>query len=364
MSDKLVTEEQVLDALRSVMDPDLHRDIVELGFVRDINICGGAVKFRIVLTTPACPVRDQLKEQARRAVMSLPGVEQVNVEMDAEVPAWAKPSDPGKLLPQVSHVVAVASGKGGVGKSTIAVNLAATLAREGARVGLVDADIYGPSVPTMVGALGLRPAVTAERKVLPIERHGIKTISFGYFIDLDRAAVWRGPMVASAVRQFLSEVEWGELDYLVVDLPPGTGDAPMTIAQSLKLTGAVIVTTPQKVAVQIARKALSMMKTIGVPVLGIIENMSWFVAPDTGKHYPVFGEGGGEEAAREAGVPLLGQIPLMDELRQSGDRGVPLVVSHPEHPAAQALIEATKRMAAEISKLVFQEKEEVAASSG
>jgi ATP-binding protein involved in chromosome partitioning len=278
-----ITEQSVLDALRLVRDPDLHKDIVTLGFVRDLKIDGGEVSFRVVLTTPACPVREQLQEEARRVVAEIPGVSRVNVTMDAEVPKGRGIGEK-VVVPGVRNIVAVSSGKGGVGKSTVAVNLAVSLALDGARVGLMDADVYGPNVPLMLGAGRAQPEIRGN-KLLPVEAHGVKLMSMAILKPGDEPMIVRGPILHGLVRQFLQDVQWGELDYLIVDMPPGTGDVQLSLAQLVPVQGAVMVTTPQEVALADVRRAIRMFETVAVPVLGIVENMSYFVAPDTGTRY-------------------------------------------------------------------------------
>jgi ATP-binding protein involved in chromosome partitioning len=346
----VITEDRVLDALKSVMDPDLGRDIVSLGFVSDMKICGGAVSFTITLTTPACPVKDMMKEQAEKAVRRLEGVTSVAVNMEAKVPSHHNPALQQNLLPDVRNVIAIASGKGGVGKTTVAVNLAAALARDGATVGLLDADMYGPSVPVMLGITG-EPKINSNQKIMPIEKFGMKVMSLGFLLEADKAVIWRGPMVHSAIRQFLTDVDWGALDYLVVDLPPGTGDAQLTVSQSLSLSGVVIVTTPQVVASRIAVKALSLFVTMKVPILGIIENMSYFRCGKCGTDHDIFGRGGGKDAAERLGVPFLGEIPIEAALREGSDEGVPIVIGKPESNLAQSLVKAARSLAANVSKL-------------
>lgn len=343
-----VTEEQILQALRAVEDPDLHRDIVTLGFVKDIRICEGSVGFKVELTTPACPVKDLLKLQAERAVLAVPGVERVNVEMTAQVRGRALEAQ--ELIPGVRHVIAVASGKGGVGKSTVSVNLAVALAQTGAKVGLLDADIYGPSLPIMLG-LNERPLMTNSPtgpKIVPMTAHGVLTMSLGSLLDPDKAVVWRGPMVASAVRQLLADVTWGEQDYLIVDLPPGTGDASLTLAQQVPLSGVVIVMTPQQVAVEIANKSVLMFRMLEqggrtIPLLGIVENMSG----------AIFGSGGGEVAARRYEVPFLGRVPLDPAVREGGDTGRPVLLSEPASEASQSFRNIAQALAARVSVLQY-----------
>jgi ATP-binding protein involved in chromosome partitioning len=342
-----VTEEDVYGALAQVKDPDLHKDIVRLGFVKDLKIEGGAVSFRVVLTTPACPVREQLQEQARAAVAALPGVETVSVTMDAEVPKGRGLGE--KLnVEGVRNIVAVSSGKGGVGKSTVAVNLAVSLARDGARVGLMDADVYGPNVPMMLGVASERPRINVN-KLVPLEAHGIKLMSMAVLKPGDEPMIVRGPILHGLVRQFLQDVEWGELDYLIVDMPPGTGDVQLSLAQLVPVQGAVLVTTPQEVALADVRRALRMFEAVNVPVLGVVENMSYFVAPDTGARYNIFGEGGGQRLSAEYGVPFLGAVPLGMQVREGGDRGVPVVVSEPDSPQAEAFRRVAEEVARQVS---------------
>jgi ATP-binding protein involved in chromosome partitioning len=329
------TKEQILDALRVVQDPDLHRDIVALGFVQDLAACDGVVKFRLELTTPACPVKDQLKEQARAAVAALPGIRQVKVELSAKVRS-SLPA--GNIVGgEVSHVVAVTSGKGGVGKSTVAVNLAVALAQAGARVGLLDADVYGPNVPIMMGLQG-KPGGSGK-KMHPIVAHGVKTISVGSLIEDGQPVMWRGPMLHRALEQFLRDVDWGALDYLIVDMPPGTGDAQLSLAQLVPLTGVVVVTTPQEVSLTDVRRAIGMARQVKVPVLGVIENMSG----------PVLGEGGGQRTAETFDVPYFGSVPLTPEVRRGGDAGVPVVVGEPDSAIAATFRALAGQIAARIS---------------
>ncbi len=344
-----LNEALVLDALRQVEDPDLRRDIVALGFVQNMRIDGGRVSFDVVLTTPACPVKDQLKAACELYVGKLPGVTAVEARMTSNVTTL---KDKGAaLLPGVRNTIAVASGKGGVGKSTVAVNLAVALARLGARVGLIDADIYGPSIPTMLGLHGVQPRITAAKKMIPLEAFGIKLMSIGFLIDPKQAVVWRGPMASSALKQFMSDVEWGELDYLLYDLPPGTGDIHLTLVQSVPLTGAVIVTTPQDVALADVRKSVGMFRNpnINVPVLGVIENMSYFIAPDTGTRYDIFGCGGGSRYADEIGVPFLGENPIDSRIARGGDAGRPIVADEPDSVAAHVLTKLAEAMAQQVS---------------
>lgn len=344
-----LAEAAVLDALRSVRDPDLHRDIVELGFVKNLRICNSHVAFSIELTTPACPVKELMKSQAERAVSALPGVTQVSVEMTARVTASRPVLGDKGLIPGVKNVIAVSSGKGGVGKSTIAVNLACALQRTGARVGILDADVYGPNVPLMLGVSG-QPTVV-DKRIVPFERHGLQVMSMGLLVAEDQPVIWRGPMLHSAVRQFLFDVAWSDLDYLVVDLPPGTGDAQLSLSQQAHLIGAVIVTTPQDVSVLDVKKAIRMFQTVNVPILGVVENMAWFTPPGHSERYYLFGQGGGEKIQREFGVPMLGQVPLEIGVREGGDNGRPITIAAPDCASAKALTEIAGKVAQQVSIL-------------
>lgn len=341
-----VKEQDVLAALGRIEDPDLHKDIVTLGFIKDLRVEGGDVSFRIVLTTPACPVKDQMEGAARELVGALPGVASVRVTMDAEVPKGRGFGE--KLtVAGVRNIVAVSSGKGGVGKSTVAVNVAVSLAQDGARVGLMDADVYGPNVPLMMGVGDVKPKINVNRLV-PIEAYGVRLMSMAVLKPGDEPMIVRGPILHGLVRQFLQDVEWGELDYLIVDMPPGTGDVQLSLAQLVPVQGAVLVTTPQEVAVADVRRALRMFETVAVPVLGVVENMSYFVAPETGARYNIFGEGGGQKLADHYGVPFLGAVPLGLDVREGGDKGVPVVVSNPDSAQAKAF----RRVAEEVARRV------------
>ena len=341
-----VTAAAVMDALRTVQDPDLHRDIVALGFVKNLAIDGGAVRFDVDLTTPACPVKDQLKAECEQKVKALPGVKSVEVKMTATTTGR---DFAGKVaLPGVKNVVAVASGKGGVGKSTTAVNLGLALVERGARVGLLDADVYGPSIPMMVG-VQKRPQMTPEKKIIPVPAHGMATMSMGYLSDEKTPVIWRGPMVSGLIQQFLGVVDWGELDYLIIDLPPGTGDIQLTLCQQAPLAGAVIVTTPQDVSLLDARKGLKMFEQVNVPVLGVIENMSFFVCGHCQQRTDIFRHGGGQQEAVRLSVPFLGEIPLDPEVVVGGDSGQPIVLRNPQSPVAAAYRKVAGAMAAQLS---------------
>lgn len=342
-----LSEDAVLKSLSQIIDPDLRKDIVKLGFVRDLKIDGGEVTFRIVLTTPACPVKEEMESQAREIVSSLDGVTGVNVTMDAEVPQGRGVAN-NVAIPGVKNIIAVSSGKGGVGKSTVAVNLAVALAANGAKVGLMDADVYGPNVPMMLGAAGVEPQVF-NGQLVPAEAHGIKMISMALLVPQDKPMILRGPMLHGVVRQFLSDVNWGELDYLIVDMPPGTGDVQLSLAQLVPVQGAVLVTTPQEVSLSDVRRAVKMFEQVNVPVLGVIENMSYFIAPDTGNKYEIFGKGGGQKLADEYGLNLLGEVPLGMEVREGGDKGTPVVAAFPDSPQAGAFRNVAEEVARQVS---------------
>ncbi len=336
------SEADVFAALRHVQDPDLHRDIVSLGFIKDLKIAAGAVSFAIDLTTPACPVKDQLKAEAERHVKALPGVTSVDIRLIATPRPKAGPAAP--ILPGVRHLIAIASGKGGVGKSTTAAALAVALARAGATVGILDADVYGPSIPTMFAATE-RPAMNAKQQLVPLERAGIKLMSMGLLTEASTPVVWRGPIATQMVRQFLGAVDWGTLDYLLVDLPPGTGDIQLTLVQGAPLTGAVIVTTPQEVALGVAKRGLGIFGQTNVPILGLIENMSGFECPSCHTTTAIFKQGGGRAAAKELNLPFLGAVPLDPETVLAGDAGEPVVLRAPKSPAAQAFRTAAGELA-------------------
>ena len=344
-----LSEQAVLLALSQIIDPDLKKDIVTLGFVKDLKIAGGDVSFRIVLTTPACPVKEAFEEEARRLVGAIEGVQNISVTMDAEVPQGRGVAN-NIALPGVKNIIAVSSGKGGVGKSTVAVNLAVSLALDGAKVGLMDADVYGPNVPLMLGIGQVQPQVTANNQLVPLEAHGLKIISMAVLVPPDKPMILRGPMLHGVVRQFLTDVDWGELDYLIVDMPPGTGDVQLSLAQLVPVQGAVLVTTPQAVSLSDVRRALKMFEQVSIPVLGVIENMSYFVPPDMpDKRYDIFGTGGGQQLADEYNIRLLGEIPLGMEVREGGDKGIPVVIANPESPQAIAFRTVAEEVARQIS---------------
>ena len=349
MSNPSISREMVLAALSKVQEPELHKDLVTLNMIQSLEIQGEVVSFTVVLTTPACPLRGRIEHEARQAVLSIAGVTQVNIKMDARVPSDGR--DRGLLNLPVRNAVAIASGKGGVGKSTVAVNVAVALAQSGATVGLLDADIYGPNVPTMMGIQRL-PA-PENNKLIPAEAYGVKVMSIGFLVKPGQPLIWRGPMLHSAIRQFLEDVRWGELDYLIIDLPPGTGDAQLSLAQSIPLSGSVIVTMPQQVSLEDARRGLEMFRQLNVPILGVVENMSYLELPD-GTHMDIFGKGGGEELAIQSNVPFIGAIPMDPAVRVGGDGGRPIVVSMPESPSAKALVNIARDIAAKLSVAALQ----------
>jgi len=340
----LLTSEAVLNALRQVMDPDLHQDLVSLGMIKDLKIDGEQVSFTIELTTPSCPLKSKIENDARQAVLSMTEAKVVQINTSARV-RTPKPLTIDKN--QFKHVIAVGSGKGGVGKSTVAVNLAVALASDGAKVGLLDADIYGPNIPRMLGIDRLPDSQTSG-KIPLAEAYGMKVMSIGFLVQNGQPLIWRGPMLHSAIQQFITDFDWGDLDYFIVDLPPGTGDVQLSLSQTLPLTGAVIVTTPQQVAVDDASRAVAMFEKLEVPVLGIVENMSYLNLPD-GSKLAVFGEGGGEHLAFRTGTTFLGRIPLDPEIGKSGDFGSPIVLLDRNNPSAEALREVACKVAAEAS---------------
>ena len=320
-----------------------------LGFIKNLRICDGNAAFSIELTTPACPVKDLMKAEAERAVRAVPGIKSVQIEMTARVTASRPVLGDKGMIPGVKNVIAVSSGKGGVGKSTVAVNLACALQASGARVGILDADVYGPNVPLMLGVKG-QPEVK-DKKIQPFVQYGLQIMSMALLVAEDQPVIWRGPMLHSAVRQFLFDVAWTDLDYLVVDLPPGTGDAQLSLSQQAHLMGAVIVTTPQDVSVLDVKKAIRMFQSVNVPMLGIVENMAWFTPPGSTEKYHIFGEGGGARIEREFGLPLLGQIPIEIAVREGGDKGRPVVLAHPESETAKALLAVAGKVAQRVSIL-------------
>jgi ATP-binding protein involved in chromosome partitioning len=341
-----VTEAAILDALKVVRDPDLNRDIVSLKFVKNVRIDGGAVAFVIELTTPACPVKDQMRDQARAAVSAIPGVTSVEVEMTAQVRAAA--ADGGKTpVPGVKNIIAVGAGKGGVGKTTVAVNLAIALSQCGGRVAMIDGDLYGPNVPIM---LGIQTQLTTDgQKIVPAEQYGIQLVSMAFLTGDDAPVIWRGPMLHGAIQQFFREVRWDRIDYLIVDMPPGTGDVALSLSQTVPVSGAVVVTTPQTVSLADTRRAVRMYQKLNVPTLGLVENMSHFVCPGCGVESDIFGKGGGQRLAEELSLPFLGRVPIYEPIRVGGDTGVPITIGEPKSPAAQAFRAAAEKLAAQLS---------------
>ena len=342
-----VEQASVLEALKVVQDPDLHRDIVSLGFIKSLTIDGGRVAFTIELTTPACPVKDQLRDQARAAVMQLAGVTGVDVKMAAKVREAVGADGSRQSPPGVKNIIAVGAGKGGVGKTTVAVNLAIALAKCGSKVGIIDGDIYGPNVPMMLGIKA--ELVTDGQKIVPAEKYGLQVISMGFLTGDDAPIIWRGPMLHGALQQFFREVRWVDLDYLVIDLPPGTGDVALSLSQTVPVAGAIVVTTPQQVSLADSRRAVAMYRKLNIPPLGIIENMSYFVCPRCDHEADIFGRGGGEQMAADLKVPFVGRIPIYQPIREGGDAGVPLMISDPDSPVARAFMAAAERTAAQVS---------------
>ena len=349
-----ITTQDVLKTLTAIQDPDLHRDIVSLGFVKDVQVADSRVSFTIELTTPACPLRDQLAASAKQAVQAL-GVKDVEVRMTWNVTS-AKGTKPANLIPQVKNTIAVASGKGGVGKSTVAANLAVALMRAGAKVGLMDTDVYGPSVPMLMG--GHEEPKVVEGKIEPPVEYGIKIISMAYFLPKGEAVIWRGPMLHKTMQQFLGEVRWGELDYLVMDLPPGTGDIQLSLSQTIPLTGAVIVSTPQDLALTVASKAIAMFQKLKVPILGLVENMSYYVCPQCGHREDIFGHGGARDAAAKLGFPFLAEIPLDTAIRVQSDSGKPVALDSTT-VYGRAFQEAAAALTAQVSIANFEVGQEI-----
>jgi len=344
------TPDDVLNALRGVQEPELHKDLVTLNMVRDVRVTGGAVRFDLVLTTPACPLKDKIRADIEAALRALPGVETIDIDWKADVRRNEHLAQTQGLPAGIKNIVAVASGKGGVGKSTTAVNLAVALKLAGAKVGILDSDIYGPNVPMMMGIPeNQRPDLTPQQHMIPLEGHGIKVMSIGFLVDPGKAIIWRGPMLNNIIRQFLMNVEWGALDYLIVDLPPGTGDAPLSLAQSVPLSGAVVVTTPQEIALSDVRRSIAMFNEMRVPVLGLIENMSSLSCPHCHQSVPLFIGEGGERLSKEFDVPLLGKIPFDPAVAQAGDHGRPITISQPGSVQAKAFVQAAEWVAARVS---------------
>ncbi len=343
-----ITEDAVVDALRQVQDPELLRDLVSLNMVQDVVVDGDSVSLTIVLTTPACPLRDTIEQDVEAALQGI-GAQSIALEWSAHVPTF-NPAPGQTEIPGVKNIIAIASNKGGVGKSTLATNIAIALAQAGAAVGLIDADITGPNLPRMFG-LPAGFQQDSERGLHVVERHGVKMVSLGFLIPPGSPVVWRGPMIGSGVRQLIHDVQWGELDYLLIDLPPGTSDASMSMAQEAPIAGAIIISTPQAVALEDAEKAVTMFEKLNVPVFGIVENMSYFITPDSGQRIEIFGHGGAQDAADDLAIDFLGEVPLEQDVREGGDSGRPIVVEHPESAAAQAFTAIAHKVAAKVSVL-------------
>jgi len=346
----------VLNALRIVNDPDLRRDIVSLGFIKDLSLKDGHVSFAIELTTPACPVKDQMREQATAAVRAVSGVTSVDVRMTANVRSVSAPETGRPPLPGVKNVIAVGAGKGGVGKTTVAVNLALALARCGGRVGILDGDIYGPNVPIMLG-LSATQLTTDGKQIVPAEKYGVQVVSMGFLTSDDAPVIWRGPMLHGAIQQFFRDVAWKDLDYLIVDMPPGTGDVALSLSQTVPVVGSIVVTTPQKVSLADTLRAVRMYQKLNIPPIGLVENMSYYACPNCHHEADIFGHGGGETLAEKLDVPFLGRLPVYQPIREGSDSGVPIVVSEPGSMAGRAFTLVAERTAAQVSILAHKAAE-------
>ena len=346
-----LTEESILEALRRVQDPELHRDIVSLGMVKNLAVDHGQVKFTVELTTPACPLRETIEHDCKQALAQVPGISGLEISFGAQVRGSKAGAGQTDLLPTVKNVVLVAAGKGGVGKSTVAANLAVALKMHGAATGLLDADIYGPSVPMIMGVKGEPKKIEVDggQKIAPALAHGVPVMSIGFFLDPDQAVIWRGPMLGKALHQLMADVHWGELDYLVVDMPPGTGDVQITFSQQLKVSGALLVATPQAVALADVVRAKSMFDKVMIPIVGIVENMSYFVCDGCGKEHEIFSRGGAQRAAERFQIPYLGEIPITPALRKGGDEGVPILIQEPNSPVSKRFLEIAGKLAGQLS---------------
>ena len=345
------TQEKILGALRTVQDPELHRDIVSLGMVKELDINNGNVRFTVELTTPACPLRESIETDCKKALAAVPGINQVEIAFGAQVRGSKAGAGQTDLLPTVKNVVLVAAGKGGVGKSTVAANLAVALKLHGASAGLLDADIYGPSVPILMGVKGepQKVEIDGAYKIAPTLAHGVPVMSIGFFLDPDQAVIWRGPMLGKALHQLMADVHWGDLDYLVVDMPPGTGDVQITFSQQLKVSGALLVATPQEVALADVIRAKNMFDKVMIPIVGIIENMSYFVCDGCGKKHEIFSRGGAQRAAERFNIPYLGEIPITPALREGGDKGVPILIQDPNCEVSKSFLQIAAKLAGQLS---------------
>jgi ATP-binding protein involved in chromosome partitioning len=346
-----ITQEKILAALCKVQDPELHRDIVSLGMVKNLDVSNGKVSFTVELTTPACPLRETIETDCKKALAEVAGIKGLEISFGAQVRGSKAGAGQTDLLPTVKNVVLVAAGKGGVGKSTVAANLAVALKMHGASAGLLDADIYGPSVPILMGLKGEPGKVEVDggHKIAPIFAHGVPVMSIGFFLDSDQAVIWRGPMLGKALHQLMADVHWGDLDYLVVDMPPGTGDVQITFSQQLKVSGALLVATPQDVALADVVRAKSMFDKVNIPILGIVENMSFFICDGCGKQHEIFSRGGAERAAERFKIPFLGEIPITPALREGGDKGVPILVQDPNSIVSRRFLEIAAKLAGQLS---------------
>jgi len=346
-----ISQEKIIGALRNVQDPELHRDIVSLGMVKDLGIDNGRVRFTVELTTPACPLRETIETDCKKALSMIPGITALEINFGAQVRGSKAGAGQTDLLPTVKNVVLVAAGKGGVGKSTVAANLAVALKMLGAKTGLLDADIYGPSVPIIMGVKGepKKIEVSGVQKIEPTMAHGVPVMSIGFFLDADQAVIWRGPMLGKALHQLMGDVHWGELDYLIVDMPPGTGDVQITFSQQLKVSGAVLVATPQYVALADVVRAKSMFDKVMIPIVGLIENMSYFICDGCNKEHDIFSRGGAKQAAERFKIPFLGEIPITPALRQGGDEGVPILIQDANSPVSKSFLEIARKLAGQLS---------------
>ena len=354
----MVGVDTVISKLATVIDPDLKKDIVSMGMIKDLELSDGNLKFTLELTTPACPFNDQIEQDVRKAISEIDGIKNSDIKVTAKV-MEGRALDADEAMSSVKNIIGVASGKGGVGKSTVSLNLALALAQSGAKVGLLDADIYGPSIPLMLGMQKAFMEVD-NNKLQPAEMDGLKVVSFGFFAEqAHQAAIYRGPIISGILKQFLVDTNWSNLDYLIVDLPPGTGDIPLTLAQTIPITGILVVTTPQDVASNVATKAIGMFNKLNVPIIGVIENMSYFICPKcSDKHY-IFGEGGARRISEQFSIPLLGEIPLNSGIMEGSDKGKPIILSHPNSPSAEAIRVSAKNVAAQCSIIAAKLKEEM-----